>query len=385
MPQRIPSIDRNHGDHGRVPDANRCVHVASTGPSSDARTASHDSDFPQKLLEFIRAGWLDRPIEVRPQPAVTHYARRRAALSGAFPGETLIIPTGPTKVRANDTFYRFRPGSDFAYLTGDHDPDGVLILWPSGDGHDALLYTRQRCSRETDEFFRDRDGELWVGRRHTLAEKTTELGIDTTPLAELDTVLARCAQGRTRVLRGLDLRVDAAVPATGTRDRELAAAISELKLVKDEWEIAQLQDAVDATVRGFEVENNHLYTADVTRTLPVSGTFSPLQREVYDIVYASQQAGMEAVKPGVSFADVHLTCMRALAEGLVDLGVLRISADEAMDPASMLYRRWTLHTFGHMLGIDMHDCAAARPERYREGELSEEIDTLCATLNSHQT
>ncbi|GLW12632.1 hypothetical protein Misp01_77600 [Microtetraspora sp. NBRC 13810] len=316
---------------------------------------------------------------------MTHYARRRAALSGAFPGETLIIPTGPTKVRANDTFYRFRPGSDFAYLTGDHDPDGVLILWPSGDGHDALLYTRQRCSRETDEFFRDRDGELWVGRRHTLAEKTTELGIDTTPLAELDTVLARCAQGRTRVLRGLDLRVDAAVPATGTRDRELAAAISELKLVKDEWEIAQLQDAVDATVRGFEVENNHLYTADVTRTLPVSGTFSPLQREVYDIVYASQQAGMEAVKPGVSFADVHLTCMRALAEGLVDLGVLRISADEAMDPASMLYRRWTLHTFGHMLGIDMHDCAAARPERYREGELSEEIDTLCATLNSHQT
>ncbi|MFC4529687.1 aminopeptidase P family protein [Sphaerisporangium dianthi] len=403
-----------------------------------ARTASHDQDFPQKLLEFMRAGWLDHPIEVRPQPAVTHHARRRAALSDAFPGETLIIPTGSTKVRANDTLYRFRPGSDFAYLTGDHDPDGVLILRPSGDGHDALLYTRQRSSRATDEFFRDRDGELWAGRRRTLAEKTAELGIDTAPLADLDTVLARCAPGRTRVLRGLDPRVDAAVPATGARDRELAAAISELKLVKDEWEIAQLQDAIDATVRGFEdvarvvpadrgvserliegvfglrarhdgndvgcgsivcagphatilcwkrndgltapgqlllmdmgVENNHLYTADVTRTLPVSGTFSPLQREVYDIVYASQQAGMEAIKPGVSFADVHLTCMRVLAEGLVELGVLRVSADEAMDPASMLYRRWTLHTFGHMLGIDMHDCAAARPDRYREGELSD--------------
>ncbi|MFC4014109.1 aminopeptidase P family protein [Nonomuraea purpurea] len=403
-----------------------------------ARTASHDPDFPQKLLEFMRAGWLDHPIEVRPQPAVTHYARRRATLSGAFPGQTLIIPTGPTKVRANDTLYPFRPGSDFAYLTGDHDPDGVLILRPSGDGHDALLYSRQRSSRETDEFFRDRDGELWAGRRRTLAEKTAELGLDTAPLAGLDTVLSRCAPGRTRVLRGLDPRVDAAVPTKGTRDRELAAAISELKLVKDEWEIAQLQDAIDATVRGFEdvarvlpadhgvserliegvfglrarhdgndvgygsivcagphatilcwkrndgltapgqlllmdmgVESNHLYTADVTRTLPVSGTFSPLQREVYDIVHASQQAGMEAVKPGVTFADVHLTCMRVLAEGLVELGVLRVSADEAMDPASMLYRRWTLHSFGHMLGIDVHDCAAARPDRYREGELME--------------
>ncbi|MEU7864054.1 M24 family metallopeptidase [Nonomuraea sp. NPDC049141] len=244
-------------------------------------------------------------------------------------------------------------------------------------------------------------------------------------------------QARRGVRCGLDPRVDAVVPTTGIRDRELAAAISELKLVKDEWEIAQLQDAIDATVRGFEdvarvvpadrgvserliegvfglrarhdgndvgygsivcagphatilcwkrndgltvpgqlllmdmgIENNHLYTADVTRTLPVSGAFSPLQREVYDIVYASQQAGMEAIKPGVKVADVHLTCMRVLAEGLAELGVLRVSADEAMDPASMLYRRWTLHSFGHMLGIDVHDCAAARPDHYREGELS---------------
>jgi Xaa-Pro aminopeptidase len=61
--------------------------------------------------------------------------------------------------------------------------------------------------------------------------------------------------------------------------------------------------------------------------------------------------------------------MRVLAEGLADLGVLPVSVDEAMDPASVLYRRWTLHGFGHMLGLDVHDCAAARKERYREGTL----------------
>src|SRR4029079_8181592 len=119
------------------------------------------------------------------------------------------------------------------------------------------------------------------------------------------------------------------------------------------------------------VENRNLYTADVTRTIPVSGTFTPLQKQVYDIVYASQQAGMDYIKPGVKFADVHKTCMRVLAEGLSDLGILPCSVDEAMNEDSVLYRRWTLHGFGHMLGIDVHDCANARAENYNKGELNE--------------
>ncbi len=119
------------------------------------------------------------------------------------------------------------------------------------------------------------------------------------------------------------------------------------------------------------VEGHTFYTADVTRTLPVSGTFTPLQRQVYDIVHASQQAGMDAVRPGVKFKDVHLTCMQVLAEGLADLGLLPVSVDEAMSEQSTVYRRWTLHGFGHMLGIDVHDCSAARKETYRDGELGE--------------
>ncbi|HEY8534252.1 MAG TPA: aminopeptidase P family protein [Micromonospora sp.] len=405
------------------------------------RTGAHDPDFPETYLEFMRKGWRDDPLPVVPRPEVPNYAKRRAALSAAFPGETLVIPTGPAKVRANDTDYPFRPGSDFVYLTGDHDPDSVLVMRPNGDGHDAILYMRPRSSRENDEFFRSRDGELWVGRRHTLAEKATELGIETAPLSDLPAALADCAPARTRVLRGLDPAVDAAIRRydpedRSDRDRELAAVISEMKLVKDEWEIAQLQEAIDATVRGFEdvarvlpadrpvserllegvfwlrarhdgndvgygsivaagrhatilhwmrndgatrpgelllmdmgVENRHFYTADVTRTLPVSGTFTSLQRQVYDIVYAAQQAGIAFIKPGVKFMDVHRTCMRVLAEGLADLGVLPVSVDEAME--TMLYRRWTLHGFGHMLGIDVHDCARARNERYRDGELRE--------------
>jgi Xaa-Pro aminopeptidase len=413
------------------------------GTQSGAKTESHDPDFPEAFLQFMRSGWRDDPRTVTPRPEAPNYAKRRAALSEAFPGDTLIIPTGADRVRANDTDYRFRPGSDFFYLTGDHDPDSVLVLRPSGSGHDAVLYTRQRSSRETDEFFRSRDGELWVGRRQTLTEKSTGLGLETAAYGDLGRALADCAPARTRVLRGIDPHVDRAVlayepPSESGRDRELARRISELKLVKDEWEIAQLQDAIDATVRGFEdvarvlpadrgiservlegvfglrsrvdgndvgyssivgagahgtilhwihndgvtvpgdlllmdmgVEGNNLYTADVTRTVPVSGRFSALQRQVYEIVHRSQQAGMDFIKPGVKFHDVHLVCMRVLAEGLHDLGLLPVSVDEAMSEQSTVYRRWSLHGFGHMLGIDVHDCANARKEAYRDGPLQE--------------
>jgi Xaa-Pro aminopeptidase len=401
-------------------------------------TQSHDPDFPERFVEFMRSGWRDATLEVALRPQAPDHAKRRAALAHAFPGETLVIPSGRARVRANDTEYPFRPGSDHTWLVGETEPDAVLIIGPSGD---ATLYVRPRSPRDTDEFFRDRMyGELWIGRRHTLPEKSAELGVDTADLATLPSVLDHLAPARTRVLRGYDPAVDRAVRVTddGTRDAELARTLSELRLVKDEWEIAQLQDAIDATVRGFEdvarvlpadrpvserllegvfglrarhdgndvgyssivgsgphgailhwtrndgrtapgelllmdmgVENVNLYTADVTRTLPVNGEFTPLQRQLYDIVHRSQQAGIDAVRPGVKFDDIHQTCMRALAEGLSDLGVLPVSVDEAMAKDSGLYRRWTLHGFGHMLGLDVHDCARARKERYREGNLEE--------------
>jgi Xaa-Pro aminopeptidase len=417
---------------------------AATQPAEPANPArqAHDPDYPQRLREFMRTGWRDSALETSPRPEAPHYAKRRAQLSAAFSGETLVIPSGPEKIRANDTNYLFRPGSDFVWLTGEGDPDSVLVMRATASGHDATLYVRPRSPRDTDEFFTDRVyGELWIGRRQTLAEKATELGVQTAPLADLERALGDCAPARTRVLRGLDASVDGLVRQygdDGARDAELASTISELKLVKDEWEIAQLCDAIEVTVRGFEdvarilpadrpvaerlaegvfglrarhdgnglgynsivgsgahaatlhwqrndgtiapgdllladmgAENRHLYTADVTRTLPVSGTFTGPQRQVYDIVYAAQQAGLEAIKPGVKFEDLAQTVHRVLAEGLAGLGILPVSVDEAMDKESMVFRRWTLHGFGHMLGLDVHDCARARKQMYREGTLGE--------------
>ena len=63
--------------------------------------------------------------------------------------------------------------------------------------------------------------------------------------------------------------------------------------------------------------------------------------------------------------------MDVLAHGLEDLGLLPVSAEEALSPDSKVYARWTLHSTSHMLGMDVHDCAAARPEAYTQGDLAE--------------
>jgi len=393
-------------------------------------TASHDPERPAKLLELMQTGWAERPQELpEAAPGSAFRAHRRAALAERFPGEWVVVPTGGYKVRANDTEFRFRPGTEFAHLVGSHQPDAVLVVDPDGL---AVLYQAPTMDRSTPAFFTDRMyGELWVGPRPSLQATSALLGIETRPLEELDKLGGTAA----RVLRGYDTRVEGLFVAQEPADTELAAYLSELRLVKDEHEVGQLQASVDATVTGFEdavralgaakatserwiegvfglrarvegndvgygsicaagshactlhwtdndgpvrdgelvlldmgVEGHELYTADVTRTLPVSGTFSDRQRQVYDLVFASQEAAFAVCRPGADFLDPHRAAMRVLAEGLVELGVLD-DAEAALAEDDQRYRRWTLHGVSHMLGLDVHDCAHARDETYRHGTL----------------
>ncbi|NYG56544.1 aminopeptidase P family protein [Nocardioides perillae] len=397
------------------------------------RTESHDPAVPEAYAAFMRTGWGERELDLPPHPVAPYAAARRRALADAFPGERLVLPAGTFKVRSNDTDYRFRPDTAHTYFSGNQTTDAVLVL---EDG-DAVLYARPRSSRETDEFFRDRQyGELWAGRRPSVREMSDSLGLEVRHVDELPDALTR--SGKTRVHRGVDAGVDRLVDADEGRDGELARVASEMRLVKDDWEVAELQEACDVTTLGFEdsvrewdrvlefgerwvegtffrraramgndigydsivgggrhattlhwidntgpitpgelvlldmgVEGRNLYTADVTRTLPVSGTFTPLQRELYDLVLAAQQAGIDAVRPGVPFLAAHEAAMQVLARGLDGLGLLPVSAEEALDPQSKVYARWTLHGTSHMLGMDVHDCGRAALEVYPRGDLAE--------------
>ncbi len=118
-------------------------------------------------------------------------------------------------------------------------------------------------------------------------------------------------------------------------------------------------------------EATSLYTADVTRTLPVNGTFSAVQRDLYSLVLAAQQAGLDAVRPGAAFRAPHEAAMAVLAQGLADLGLLPVSVEESLSADSRVHARWTLHGTSHMLGLDVHDCAVADTSIYPGGDLEE--------------
>jgi Xaa-Pro aminopeptidase len=122
------------------------------------------------------------------------------------------------------------------------------------------------------------------------------------------------------------------------------------------------------------VETDELYTADVTRTLPVDGVWTPAQLQVYRAVEEAQRAGIAEVKAGADFLAAHRAAMYVIAEHLHKWGILDVPADVSCDPdverpGAGLHRRYTLHGTSHMLGIDVHDCAEARNELYRDGPL----------------
>ena len=410
----------------------------------------------EELQQNMRSGWADterRDLEPAEQSA--YAAKRRKALSAAFPGERLVIPAGNLKTRANDTDYSFRPTSEYVYLTGDQSEDAVLVLEPTAaGGHEELLYLLPRSNRENGEFWLSGHGELWVGRRRSLAEAAAELGLPTRDSGrigqELDEAAAARPEVRTRLLRGHDAVLDAKVAglepdraelgageeptAAEQRDLDLKVYLSGARLVKDDWEIGQMRRACESTVLGFQdvvrelgqavatserwiegtfwrrarvegndvgygsicaagphactlhwvrndgavrpgelllldagVETDSLYTADVTRTLPISGTFTELQRKIYDAVYDAQEAGIAAVRPGAAFRDFHKAAQQVLAERLVEWGLLEGPVDRVLELG--LQRRFTLHGTGHMLGLDVHDCAHARTEEYVDSEL----------------
>ena len=176
----------------------------------------HRPACPRVLYEHMTENWDVPPKDDGVHPATSRSAARRRAIGEHFSGKTLVIPTGSAKVRANDTDFRFRPGTDFFYLTGCDEPDAVLVIAPSAAGPRSTLYVAHRRDHRTHEFFTDaRYGELWVGPRRGVDEAATYYDIQTAPLDYLTKDLASLSATEVLTLRGFDGKVDAVVEGNG--------------------------------------------------------------------------------------------------------------------------------------------------------------------------
>ncbi len=102
------------------------------------------------------------------------------------------------------------------------------------------------------------------------------------------------------------------------------------------------------------------YAADITRTFPVSGRFTPAQRRCYELVLRVEEAAIEMVRPGANISDIHERCVEMLTEGMVELGLLEGPAADRIEDAS--YKRFYPHRTSHWLGMDVHDVGYYAPD-----------------------
>jgi Xaa-Pro aminopeptidase len=106
---------------------------------------------------------------------------------------------------------------------------------------------------------------------------------------------------------------------------------------------------------GCELEG---YASDVTRTYPIGGRFTGPGRAVYEVVLAAQQAALELCRPGTTLPEIHDAAVRALVEGLVELGILSGDPDDLI--AREAYKPYYMHSTSHWLGLDVHDVGSYR-------------------------
>lgn len=108
---------------------------------------------------------------------------------------------------------------------------------------------------------------------------------------------------------------------------------------------------------GCEIDG---YASDITRTFPVAGTYSGPQKDVYELVLSAQSAALDAIRAGSPWNAPHDAAVRVLARGLIDLGLLAGSMDQALETES--YKRFYMHRTGHWLGLDVHDAGDYKRE-----------------------
>ncbi len=329
----------------------------------------HERTFRLRLLTAAAAALIVLPIATtlaaagdrpdRPGPVPPEvYAKRRAELVRRLDGATVVLRSGGAPQGEHDT--DFRVASDFFYLTGIDEPNVAIEI---GADADALLLPE-----------RNAQAERWEGPRLAIGNpRAKELGFrevralkgdsrEPHPDMRKELAAMRLVKDEhevARLRRAIDITCLALAETArsiepGMREFEADALIRYVfrregaeragfpsivgsgpnSCILHYSRNAREMQAGDLVVCDVGAEFGR-YTADVTRTFPVSGKFTPEQRRVYEAVLRAQEAGIAAVKPGVRVRDVHAAARAVLEEaGLA---------------------RYFFHGTSHWLGLDVHD------------------------------
>ncbi|PSN16778.1 Xaa-Pro aminopeptidase [filamentous cyanobacterium CCP5] len=333
-------------------------------------------------------------------PPLAETLRHRRQRLGALIDFPALIWAGEAPARnfpANR--YPYRASSHFLYFVGLPLEGAAVLL---NRGQITLFWDEPGAG-----------AALWHGPMPSRDEIAAQIGAaDAYPRADLQPYLAKAA-----VLPGQKQMVSLPKRDIPSHlDQQLAAAVVELRLIHDGAAIAEIERAAAVsvaahkagmaataaatteaqvraamegmilahnlscayssivTVHGEVLHNEHYdhrlqsgdllladvgaetpsgWASDITRTWPVSGQFSPSQRAIYDVVLAAHDACIAAAKPGIEYRDIHLLGAKAIAEGLVELGILRGNPEDlvAQDAHALFFP----HGIGHLLGLDVHD------------------------------
>ena len=337
------------------------------------------------------------------------FATRRRSLA-ALVGDRPVLLMGhrPSARNYLANPLPFRQDSTLLYFTGVEEPGSAAVIGPGGD---TTLYLPERTADDalwhgvlpTLDDVAATCGAESARPMHTL-EPASYL---TLPIAE--------PHGNAHAARIVGRPLDPADPL-GTGDRDLLDAVVALRLTRDWDEVLAMRWAMFATKEAHVVameatrpgitdvsiqaliegvfalhgmttaypsivtprgevlhghatgatlqrgdlllvdagaEGPHGYASDVTRTWPVSGTFTARQRDVYAAVLAANEASIEVVAPGVRYKDVHLTSARVLTQALKDWGLLRGDVDGLVEQGA--HAVFFPHGVGHLIGLDVHD------------------------------
>ncbi len=368
------------------------------------------------LLEFLKRGDIVRTSSTQADWPAIFRQRRNKIRDEVGDGIILWIGHILQPRNYADNAYPFRQNSHFLYYTGLSEPDLAMISFPE-PGHDVLfskpesiddiVWTGPKPSRidlaheagiESVEDIERLEEHLANARsRNTkihylppyqysslfrfaqlLKIETGEVIGNVSQLLMEQVAKQRSAKSDVEMAEIEDAlaisdrmhRACMAAARPGMRECELAGMIQGIALSSDRQ---QAYDPI-VTVHG-EVLHNHsydnilekgqlllndsaaespmFYASDITRTFPVSGRFTSVQAEVYQLVLRMQLGTIDMIKPGISYRDAHLGACRILAEGLCAMGFMKGNPADAV--AAGAHALFFPHGIGHMLGLDVHD------------------------------